>query len=56
MENRSNLKGLKPGLPDKEPGNIFPPSFSTITGYKDCVKRAIPKALEEAQAYSLSPG
>lgn len=25
MENRSNLKGLKPGLPDKEPGNTFPP-------------------------------
>lgn len=25
MENRSNLKGLKPGLPDKEPGNIFSP-------------------------------
>lgn len=25
MENRSNLKGLKPGLLDKEPGNTFPP-------------------------------
>lgn len=23
MENRSNLKGLKPRLPDKQPGNTF---------------------------------
>lgn len=27
MENRSNLKGLKPGLPENEPGNTFPPLF-----------------------------
>lgn len=47
MENRSNLKGLKPGFPDKEPRNTFPPSSNIITGYKHCDKRETQKALEK---------
>lgn len=45
-------KGPKPGLSDKEPGNIFFHSSNVITSYKHCGKK---KKLGKAHAYSLSP-
>lgn len=46
MENRSNLKGLKPRLPDKEPGNSFSP-LPISSQVTNTVMRETQKALEK---------